>query len=293
MKIKSVGIITSRKWNIPTRCDRLLAKALLDKGVQAQILCWEDDHAWENYDLLILHSCWDYHLHYEEFCQWLDGLNSSGAHIANGITAIKENIDKVRQMTLLRDGDIPVIPFEVCSTAQEAISCFHKLFQDLAVIKPSVASSGYHTTLVRNEQELICSARAICEDRKRIIVQPYVETVRNGEISMIYYHGNFSHAVCRYPGVITEKRKPTPIIEPEPQWLRAAEAVNRMISAKERLYTRIDLVPYRGKIHVMEVELAEPDLYLDLAYSSVPSPLEQFIEEIHREMNCTILREQR
>lgn len=288
MKTKYVGIITSRKWNIPTHCDCLLADALLKVGIQAHILCWEDTHPWTCYNLLILHSCWDYYLRYEEFCQWLDKLNCSGAHMANGIATIKDNIDKVQQMTLLQNENIPVIPFEVCATVEDACAYFHKRENEQVVVKPSVATSGYYTSLVQNEQELIYAAEAIVEGGKKILVQPYMESICHGEISMIYYHGVFSHAVRRYPGVIAKKGTPVPIAAPEPQWLEIADAVNRIISAKERLYVRIDLIPYHGKTYVMEVELAEPDLYLGLEYPSIPSPLDCFVEEIQKEIRVPI-----
>ncbi len=284
MNRKRIALITSRKWNVPVRCDRLLAGALCSAGIHADILCWEDPHPWTSYDLLILRSCWDYHLHYADFCRWLAGVKESGAHIANGVNTIEVNIDKVQQMTLLRKGSIPVIPSLICTSMEEAYSSFRREHNGRAVIKPSVSASGYHTSLVRNEQELICAARPILEDGKKIILQPYVEAVQDGEMSMIYYHGIFSHAVRRCPGITADKHAPCPVNMPDSQWLEAADTVSSEILAEKLLYARIDLISYRGAIHIMEVELAEPDLYLDLGYSWTPSPLERFVEHIQQEM---------
>lgn len=284
MNTKCVALVTSRKWNIPTRCDRALADALRREGIHANIVSWEDPHPWISFDLLILRSCWDYHLHYADFCHWLSEIKAMGAVLANGISRIESNIAKERQMQLLSCGSIPIIASTVCTSMEEACASFQKEYQGLAVIKPSVSASGYHTALVRNEEALIRTGRQILDDGNKIILQPYIDAVCDGEISMIFFHGIFSHAVRRYPGITATKHAPVPIDVPATEWLDAANAVCRELSAENLLYARIDLVPYRGAIHIMEVELAEPELYLDLEYTAQPQPLERFVEHIRQEI---------
>ena len=150
MNTKRVALVTSRKWNLPARCDRILADALRKEGIHVDIVSWEDPHPWMSYDLLILRSCWDYHLHYDDFCRWLSELKTMRAPLANGIPMIASNIDKVRQMQLLRRGTVPIIPSTVCSSMEEACVVFQNEYQGIAVVKPSVSASGYHTELVCN-----------------------------------------------------------------------------------------------------------------------------------------------
>ena len=284
MNTKRIALVTSRKWNIPARCDRILADVLRKKGIHVDIVSWEDPHPWMSYDLLILRSCWDYHLHYEDFCHWLSELKTMGAPLANGIPLIESNIDKEKQMHLLRHGSIPIIPSTIYSSAEEACIAFQNEYQGVAVIKPSVSASGYHTALVRNPDTLICAAQLILDDGHKIILQPFIDTVCDGEISMIFFHGVFSHAVLRYPGITAARHSPVPIDTPDPKWLEAANAVCREFSAENLLYARIDLVSYCGVMHIMEVELAEPELYLDLEYVTEPQPLERFVEHILQEI---------
>ena len=285
MNKKHIALITSIKWNIPTRCDKILAEELRKEGIQTDIVSWEKSCIWKSYDLIILRSCWDYHLYYKAFCHWLSELKATGIAVANGVSQIETNIDKEQQLRLLRNRNIPVIPSVVCTSIESARNFFEKEYLGCAVIKPSISASGYRTAVVRNEKELIRQARDILKDDKKIILQPFIDTVCNGEISMIFFHGVFSHAVRRYPGVTVVGRSPVPIDEPMTEWLEVASAVCREISAESMLYVRIDMIEYHSEIYVMEVELAEPDLYLNLEYGTESKPLKKFVEHIRREIN--------
>ncbi len=104
---------------------------------------------------------------------------------------------------------------------------------------------------------------------------------------MIFFHGMFSHAVRRFPGITAARHAPVPIDTPAPEWLEAANAVCCAFSAENLLYARIDMVSYCGTIHIMEVELAEPELYLDLDYVSEYRPLERFVGHIRQEIELS------
>ena len=44
------------------------------------------------------------------------------------------------------------------------------------------------------------------------------------------------------------------------------------------------MIEYNNQIHIMEIEIAEPDLYLNLDYGETVSPRERFVQEIAREV---------
>ena len=44
------------------------------------------------------------------------------------------------------------------------------------------------------------------------------------------------------------------------------------------------MIEYNNQIHIMEIEIAEPDLYLNLDYGEMVSPQEHFVQEIVREV---------
>ncbi|HSI87971.1 MAG TPA: hypothetical protein VK918_02880, partial [Pyrinomonadaceae bacterium] len=124
---------------------------------------------------------------------------------------------------------------------------------------------------------------------RSFMVQPFIQSiVDEGEFSVFYFNGEFSHAILKTPkpddfrvqeehgGIITAVR-------PEPELLTAAEAVSRLINPKP-LYERIDLVRSpSGSFLLMELELIEPALYLRMdpgAPSRFAAALDRRIHEL-------------
>ncbi len=103
------------------------------------------------------------------------------------------------------------------------------------------------------------------------MVQPYLPDIEaSGEISLIYVGGAFSHAIRKRPrrgdfrvqpefgSIITDHA-------PAGDELQAGEAILESVE-EELVYARIDLIrDAQARPVLMELELVEPDLYLDLA----------------------------
>ncbi len=52
--------------------DRLLLTPLKKNNIQADAVVWDDPAVrWEEFDALILRSCWDYHRRSDEFLRWI------------------------------------------------------------------------------------------------------------------------------------------------------------------------------------------------------------------------------
>ena len=100
------------------------------------------------------------------------------------------------------------------------------------------------------------------------MIQPYLPSIeQEGEISLIYLAGTFSHAIPKrpqpgdfrvqpeYDGIITAH-------EPAADERAAADAILAQVD-EPLLYARVDLVrDLGGRPVLMELELVEPDLYL-------------------------------
>ena len=100
------------------------------------------------------------------------------------------------------------------------------------------------------------------------MVQPYLpEIERSGEVSMIFFGGEFSHAISKrpQPGDFRVQPEYDGIIaayEPDRDEHEAAERILAAV-AEPLLYARVDLVRgLEGKPQLIELELIEPDLYL-------------------------------
>ncbi len=283
--MKKVALVSSKKWCGRSRGDIALQEELCRIGIDAQIVSWEDSVDWIMFDLVLLRSPWDYYEHYSEFCTWLSVLKRSQIYLANGVDKIYNNIDKARQMKLLQYCKIPLLPYSICTNI-EAIDIFYQTsHNEKIVVKPTVSTSGHNVFLIDLTQEdsykqLIFAANKIIADGFNVIAQPYISSIERGEHSLIYIYGQFSHALIRFPGILGERKAPVPLEKLDATWIEAGRTISKYLNSEELLYLRIDLVEFQGKIRIMEIEIAEPDLYLDLDYSRKITPLIAFAEAI-------------
>jgi hypothetical protein len=99
------------------------------------------------------------------------------------------------------------------------------------------------------------------------MIQPFEPAiVSEGEFSLLYFNGEFSHGILKVPKrgdfrVQEEHGSEIRSITPEPALLAAGNAAIRAIG-KKLLYARADLVRHGNEFRVMELELVEPALYL-------------------------------
>jgi glutathione synthase/RimK-type ligase-like ATP-grasp enzyme len=99
------------------------------------------------------------------------------------------------------------------------------------------------------------------------LIQPFEPGVVDGEVSLVYFGGEYSHAVRKVPadGDYRVQVFYGGLVEPHVATdaeRRAAEAALAAVPA-DLAYARVDLVPTsRGPV-LMELELIEPQLFLD------------------------------
>jgi len=104
--------------------------------------------------------------------------------------------------------------------------------------------------------------------RGTTMVQPFVQEVESdGEWSLQFFGGVFSHAVRKYAAVgdfrvTREWGGWHEAVTPPPNVIREAERALR-VAPGESLYARVDGVIRTGSLVVTELELLEPSLYLD------------------------------
>ena len=92
-------------------------------------------------------------------------------------------------------------------------------------------------------------------------------TIADGEMSLIYVDGRFTHAVNKRPRSDDFRSQPefgshVERATPSPAWLTAADSIMRTVGGN-LLYGRVDFVAgNKGEPLLMELELVEPSLYL-------------------------------
>src|SRR5262245_33628255 len=98
---KQIALITWAGLPEGAESEQLLLPLLAARGVDARMVDWRDSEIdFSAFDLVVLRSCWDYHLHAEEFGAWLERA-ASAAPILNNIETVVWNSNKfyLRELT--------------------------------------------------------------------------------------------------------------------------------------------------------------------------------------------------
>lgn len=261
--MKRIALATCAAWPELTADDRLLITALQQLDVEAVAAVWDGPVAWGRFDGVVVRSCWDYHLRLNEFLDWIEGLEKSGVSIQNSPGLIRWNADK-RYLRQLRAMGV-TIPPTVWIEDQEEISS-HQILDAKGwisgVVKPTVSASAHNLRRIFKDEPVV-------HLKGPAMIQPFIpEIVSSGEWSLVFFSGEFSHAVIKRPKtgdfrVQWEFGGSAEIAKPADEIVAQATNVIALLPEKP-LYARIDGVNCSGGFILMEVELIEPDLFLGL-----------------------------
>jgi glutathione synthase/RimK-type ligase-like ATP-grasp enzyme len=270
---KKLALITWRRLPEGAESERLLLPYLAAAGVEPHIIDWRAAGVSFNlFDLVVLRSCWDYHLRDAEFTDWLRCTASSAA-VLNDVKTVLWNRDKfyLGELAAMGIGIAPTVFVNgtgpIAPDAWQEIRSWQK-----SVVKPAVSASAHKTWLfdggaVPGEGEL----KSRMESQPFLIQQFIPEIETHGEISFIYIDGAYSHAVQKRPAegdfrVQQEHGGSADLFHPDAALLdQANEIAATVAQVRDSLYCRIDAVVRAGSLVLMELELIEPELFLGLA----------------------------
>ena len=251
--------------------DRRAASALGDLGLRTDAVCWDDPRVdWLGYGAVVLRSTWDYHHRVAEFHLWIDRMEAIGARLWNPPRVLRWNADK-RYLARLSHPHLnppPTVLLERGSTV-DLRTLFETRGWHEAVIKPAISADGFSTERASREQA--ASDQAVLDAmlaRGDVVIQQLVPEIRtNGEISMMFFSGAFSHAVSKRPHAgefrVQERLGGRIASIDPPQALVGYAHALLETSAPGCLYARVDAVVTDERFVLMEIELLEPSLYLE------------------------------
>lgn len=249
--------------------DQILQRALERRGAQALPVRWDARRDWSTFDVVVVRSCWDYHLRHTEFLAWIDRVERGGATVHNAPSILRWNSDK-RYLKDLEQAGIDVVHTRWTDDSAEPPSLASILAQEGwgdVVIKPAISASATDTWHVPpgRTAEWEDRFRAMAR-RGAVLIQPFVpEVAREGEWSLVFVGGEFSHAMLKHPApgdfrVQTEHGGSQQRAAPDPELIRVAHGV-LACAPDATSYARVDGCVVRGHFRVMELELLEPTLY--------------------------------
>jgi len=262
-----IALATSSQHPRLTGDDRLLLEPLRTRRFQAVPAIWSEPRDWSLYDAVIIRSCWDYHLQPEKFLNWIDGLESARIPIFNSGQMVRWNADK----TYLRDLEAKGIAIVPTSWPESTnpISLANRLRElawSKAVVKPRISATAHRTQLVTADNA--ASAQPLFEDLlggHGVMLQKFMDPIREGEWSLMFFGGKFSHAVLKKPKpgdfrVQNDFGGTAELADPPPHIL--SSAIGAVEAASPSLYARVDGVVDKDTFRLMELELIEPALFL-------------------------------
>src|SRR5881392_1816794 len=90
--MKRIALATSAKLPTLNDDDRLLIPALAQLGLGAVPAVWDSpEMCWEEFQSVVVRSCWDYHHRLEEFLAWVTRLERAGVPMWNPPAVLRWN----------------------------------------------------------------------------------------------------------------------------------------------------------------------------------------------------------
>lgn len=277
-------ILCATSESIPdlTEDDQALIAPLAKRGIEARAAVWSDRSIpWQKADAVLIRSCWDYHLRLDEFLGWIAALEQGGMRVWNPPPMLRGNADKTYLRELERKG-VPIVPTLWPESGFQLQKELRNQGWKKAVVKPRVSATAHRTVLTTADEAN--NAQVLVDELLHgpgVMVQEFLEAVSTrGEWSLIFFAGQFSHAVIKTPKSgdfrVQHDFGGSERIANAPDWLIQAAA--RVIAALDStpLYARVDGVESGGQFLLMELELIEPALFLTL----VEGAAERFADAI-------------
>lgn len=243
---------------------------LTRKGHSVSFQIWDDPAVdWTQFELIILKSPWDYFDKIDAFNAWLDKLEQLNCRVLNPVATVRWNSDK-RYLKDVQDKGMKIVPTMWLEKGSQfvAADAFAALNAEKIIVKPSV-SGGAKNTFALTAADAAEKAESINTllRQEAFLVQPFVEEVKTkGEWSFLFFNGAYSHTVLKTakPGDFRVQHFFGGTIHtPEPPAALLEQAHNLVDAfAQGCLYARVDGVEINGELHLMELELIEPFLFM-------------------------------
>lgn len=268
-----VALVTCRDLPDLDTDDRPLRAALEARGVEVTLPVWDGPRAAfsrDVCDLVVIRNPWDYTTRRADFLAFVDDVAAMN-RLENPATIIRDNTDK-RYLRRLADVGVPTVPaawFEQGSDIDFAAVKAALPGAAGYVLKPIVGAGSRDTIKLAHDavDEGDAFLRRVLPV-EGLIAQPFLPRIADGEVSLIFLDGVFSHAVIKKPRAGDFRSQPefgsvVTAHSPTAREREIADAALVAADASGLLFGRVDLVTgLDGAPAVIEVELTEPSLYL-------------------------------
>lgn len=272
MKNKVAFLSTDNLENFFTY-DKLLFEPMKKIGWMAEEISWKNEEVnWNDYSSVIVRSTWDYQNDSEKFLNVLEKINNSSAHLENNLDLMRWNMNKNYLYDLENKG-IRIVEtiWEKSFNPNTAFQYFDKLKSDEIIIKPNISANADNTFRLTREKliEKLPDLEKIFADRE-FMVQPFMQNiVDEGEYSLFFFNGEFSHCVLKKP-----KEKDFRVQEEHGGKFKSVVPSKQQKTIGKNIIDKLAVLPLYGRTDLvrtadndfalMELELIEPSLYFNM-----------------------------
>jgi len=241
-------------------------------GERATFIDWTKADGFEGFDLVTPLLAWGYPRDCPRWFGLLDRLEADNINVSNPVSILRWNSDKAYLAELDAAG-IPSVPTLLSDALdQAALDNARNTFEtDTLVIKPPI-SGGADGTFRLGRGDALPQLVA----GHRMMIQPYLPTIAaEGEYSLFYFGGKFSHAIIKRPakGDFRVQEQfggyEETVVAPEQAQALAQDAfaaTSGITGIGTLPYARVDILrDGDGTFRLMELELIEPSLFLRFA----------------------------
>jgi hypothetical protein len=249
-------------------------------GIAVTERSWVDEDL-GGFDLVMPLLVWGYHHAPGQWRAAVDRWEAAGLNIANPPSVLRWNADK-RYLGRLATRGAPVVPTRfVDALVEDDLHAAAAAFDtDRLIAKPQASASAYQTIRWSPGDPIDGGPSGPA------MVQPFLPAVQQeGEISLFYFDGRYSHAILKRPGDGDFRVQPEhgAVLTPHAPAADERAAAEAILAAVEEplLYARVDLLRLPdGTPALMELELVEPDLSIELD----PGGGRAFVEAVARHL---------
>jgi glutathione synthase/RimK-type ligase-like ATP-grasp enzyme len=243
-----------------------LATPLRARGLTVEAAPWTEGVEPARARAVLPLLAWGYHLRTSAWFSRLDALEAAGVRTLNPVSVLRWNTTKTYLVELAEKG-APVVPTLVLDRLTvEAVAAARETFGvETVVAKPQISGGSRQTVKLSRGDGIAAGPTAAA------LIQPFLPAVgEEGELSLFFFNGAFSHAVTKvavagdfrvqaqYGGQVSAVTPPAEAHQAARQVLEAAGGA--------LTYARIDLIrSLDGSLRLMELEVIEPDLFLQYA----------------------------
>lgn len=269
--------------------DRAIMAALAERGFEARHVPWTaPDEAWAGASMCVIRSVWDYTQRPAEFLAWTRRIERM-VPTWNPPALVRWNAHKAYLFELEERG-LP-LPTTWRVPRGGALDLARPVREHGGlVVKPIVDVGALGALRVSSEAEVGAAQAHLARlvENGEALVQPFLHSIlEEGELSLLFFGGAFSHAVRKRPkpGDYRVQAGWGGRAEPVEPPAEALALARRVLAAipHETLHARVDLVRANdGRLALMELEAIEPHLFLAHAEGAAARYADAVLDRLRR-----------